>query len=281
MASQPDNTSRNAALATGLALYLTGQRYDLPGMIRMAKARPRAFRRIDPTEAMRSGIAAPYFTLTRQWAAERDLIMRAYAIARDTGNSAILQRQIDQSAARLGQSLPGIQNQLAAALDRLEVWHRAQWNARIKTATGIDVSLLNSPAAAKPELANALTWNQQLATSLHQETGHKIAAALLGGLAAIKPASQAEADFNTVITKARKRAANIGVDQTDKTSAALDRARRAAAGLARFRWHHTPQQHPRDDHLARDGKVYREDRAPNDRAGVLPFCKCWEEPLFD
>jgi uncharacterized protein with gpF-like domain len=84
-----------------------------------------------------------------------------------------------------------------------------------------------------------------------------------------------------VTKKSRKRALRIGVDQVDRTVPAFDRARREAAGLGRFVWHHSPHVvHPRPEHVARDGRIYTQRNAPNDRAGVLFGCQCWEEPLF-
>jgi uncharacterized protein with gpF-like domain len=84
------------------------------------------------------------------------------------------------------------------------------------------------------------------------------------------------------ITKGRNRARNIAADQVEKISAGLSRARRLEAGLTSFRWRHCdPQKHPRPEHKARDGRIYTEQNAPKDRAGTLPFCKCWEDPVFD
>jgi hypothetical protein len=281
VASQPDNSTRNAETVAALALLLSGRRYDLPGMIRRQGIKPRPFRQIAPTEALRSDMAAPYFDVVRGWAGEREALMRAYAVARASGSAESIRAEIDQTAIRILHNRPIVISRINTALARLEQWHGRQWAARISASTGLDVSTLTGPSEVKGDLANASVWGQQLAQSVHQDTHGKIAAAFLAGAIALKPAGEVQTEFNAIIAKARKRAARIGVDQTDKTSRAFDRARRSAAGLARFRWRHTLQMHPRDDHRARDRRVYREDRAPNDRAGTLPGCKCWEEPLFD
>ncbi|WP_420139807.1 hypothetical protein [Sphingomonas sp.] len=279
MASQPDDRREEAAAA--LALLLIGRRYDLPTLIRQNKIKPRPFRQIAPTEALRSTMAAPYFDVVRAWAGERDALMRAYAVARAEGSAASITAEVDRAAIRILHNRPMIITRINAALARFEQWHRVQWAGRISAATGLDVSTLTSPSEVRNDLANASVWGQQLAQSVHQDTHGKIAAAFVAAAIAMKPAREVQGEFNAIIAKARKRAARIGVDQTEKASRAFDRARRVAAGLARFRWRHTPQKHPRDDHKARDRRIYREDRAPNDRAGTLPGCKCWEEPLYE
>jgi uncharacterized protein with gpF-like domain len=277
----PPDRQKQAAEATALALLLSGRRYSLPALIRQQKVNPRPFRQIAPTEALRSTMAAPYFDIAKAWEAQRGALIEIYTRARISGSAAQLKAEIDRVAAHVLGQQPAAIRRLNAALADLEQWHRVQWVSRVKSSTGLDVSLLTAPDDVRAETANAATWGKQLIESVHGDTSTKVTAAFLAALAAVKPASEAQADLGVVITATRKRAARIGVDQTDRTSAAFDRARRSAAGLARFKWHHTPQKHPRDDHRARDNRVYREDRAPNDRAGTLPFCKCWEEPLFD
>ena len=89
-----------------------------------------------------------------------------------------------------------------------------------------------------------------------------------------------EEQIADAVAKAKTRAKGIGRDQVDRTVNALDRSRRVSAGLGRFIWHHTPQDHPRLEHRLRDKREYTENTAPTDRAGVLFGCKCWEEPLF-
>jgi uncharacterized protein with gpF-like domain len=104
---------------------------------------------------------------------------------------------------------------------------------------------------------------------------------LQAGLAADAPVGDAVSGISAAVAKARKRAANIGVDQTDRTSAQLDRDRRDALGLDSFIWRHSPHvRHPRPEHVARDGRVYTEANAPNDRAGMLYACQCFEEPIL-
>ncbi|WP_300563017.1 hypothetical protein, partial [Companilactobacillus sp.] len=106
----------------------------------------------------------------------------------------------------------------------------------------------------------------------------KLTAAVLtgGALADVK------AKANQVIAKARKRAANIGTSQTRLVSRGMDGARREAAGVTSYVWHHSPHViHPREWHVARDGRTFKDGEiAGSDEAGVPYGCQCWTSPAL-
>lgn len=288
MASQPDDTNRKQEAAAAV-LLLAGTRYNLPGLIKASGIKPRPFRRISPTETLRADMAAPYFQIVRLWRDERAALLEAYIQALPTRGvqlspaaSANLQRAIDEASARVERRLATIARPFPRTLARLDQWHRAQFIQRIKASTGLDVSTLTSSSATASEVQNAIVRVEQLARAVHVEIGHKVGTTLLNSLAASVPATDASVALSGTFDQARARAARVGVDQTEKAVAAMSRARRVAAGLQRFRWRHdNTQRHPRPVHVARDMRVYSEATAPNDRAGTLPFCRCFEEPLFD
>lgn len=284
MASRPDDDRLTEEAAA--AALLIGARYDLPAIIRARRLKPRPFRRIEATEALRGSIAAPYFVLVRAWQAERAVLLAAYANALpDRGQPleedavATVQRQADRSSASIASGLAVLLASFLPAMRRVDRWHEVQWNTRIKAATGIDVSMF-APGPMHPEVANAVAWNQQLLRQVHTEVQGTVTATLTGGLQQRAPASDMASSLNDVMVRTKKRVARIGVDQTDSLEAALSRARRVQANLVRFRWRHTEQPRPRLEHLKRDNRIYTPNTAPNDRAGTLPFCKCWEEPLW-
>lgn len=286
MATNPDQSRRNHEAELAAALLLLGSTYNLPQLIRSAKVKPRPFRRIEATEALRSSVAAPYFDLVRAWRAERDTLLAVYAGELSDagghlreGSTARIQRAVDQAAARI--QLSRIDSRFPGILANLDRWHRLQWIARIQTAAGVNVSLFTAEHATRAEIENAMVRNEQLHLSLHEEAKNRVGTLLTNSLMALLPAAAVATAFSKGMDQSKARAARIGVDQTDMLTEALSRVRRREAGLARFKWHHTPQQHPRADHKARDHRIYTHSNAPNDRAGTLPFCKCWEEPLFD
>lgn len=285
MATQPDNTRQHQAEAAALLL---GIRYNLPALIRQQGIKPRPFRRIEPTEALRSGVAAPYFDIVRAWRAERDPLLTTYTAALPARGrtpsadaSQSVQRHVDMSAAKIAATVM-VAGRLTAAMGHVDRWHRLQWIARVKAATGLDVAMFTGAHDGAATVRNAVVRAEQLAGAIHTEIQGKVGTTLINSLSARVPASALAGGLNGTLDGARARAARIGVDQANKLSAELDRVRRHAAGLGRFTWRHSnAQKHPRPAHVTRDGRTYTEATAPNDRAGMLPFCACWEEPEWD
>jgi uncharacterized protein with gpF-like domain len=290
VASAPPNTDANqgsdrtqeaAALALLLASFrnpTSTARYNLPALVRQQRIKSRRFAQIRPTNALKADLAAPYFDITRSWAAEIDQLISAY----EAGGAVAIQAQLGISADRVAQIVQMAQRRFPGIVQRVEQWHRAQWNTRVKASTGLDVSMFTQLTDVTSDMQATTAWNSALADDLHQQTKSRITTALLAGAAASVPASEIKARIQEAIAKAKKRSAGIGDDQVDKLSRAMDRSRRAAASVTSFIWHHTAQKHPRDWHKARDGQTFNEETAPepSDRAGVPPFCKCWEEAVL-
>jgi hypothetical protein len=280
MATEPDQ-HRTAETIIAAALLL-GTLYSLPAMIARARIKPRQFRQIKPTEGLRSSMAAPFVLIVRAWQAERAAIMAAYEAARDNGDTATLLRAIDAAGNRAAAAVTAAEAQLPNAAARVEQWHRGQWIQRIRTATGLDVSHMTGAREVRNDIEDTVAWARRLADDISRKINNDLTSGLLGDLAARKPTASAGATATDVLAKAKRRSLGIGVDQTDKLVTTMDRSRRRAAGLDRFRWHHTPHlKFPRPEHVARNERVYSEQNAPNDRAGSLFGCQCWEEPLLD
>lgn len=284
----PQDNTRNHEAEIAAALLLIGRRYSLPALIEQARVKPRPFRKIEPTEALRADLAAPYFAIVRAWRAERDTLIAAYTEALPPqgqplapGAAQALQRQVDASAARIGAQLAAIDRQFGESLSRLERWHRLQWTNRIRSATTLDVSLFTFPQDVQAEIQNAAAVNEQLARAIHSELQHKVGTTLLNSLLAFVPAAAVVTSLTGTFDAGKARAARVGVDQTNKTSGGMTRARRRAAGISKYMWLHTPQKHPRQWHRARNGKIFADgDIEDSDRAGVPAFCQCLEVPVF-
>lgn len=282
MASAPPSTDDRRKEAAALALLVGSMgkpiyRYDLPALVKAHGIRPRPFRQIRPTLALKADLAAPYFDVTRGWAGEVDALLAAY----ERGGAMAVQAQLGVSTARLDALVATAKRRFPAIVDRIERWHRQQWLSRVRASTGLDVSLVTQPGDVAEPVSATTAWNGALLDDVHRQTGGRVAAALLGGAAAAVPVSEVRARVAEVIAKARKRAGAVGDDQVDKLSRAMDRARREAAGIVLYQWNHTPQRHPRDWHKARDGKTFAENEIPaGDRVGEQPFCKCYATPIL-
>lgn len=306
---------RREAEAAAIALLLLGRRrYDLPSLIAARKIRPRPFRRISPSGVMAGDLAAPYLSIARIWGDELPGLLRAYEAATASRNMAGLHRAIEQASGRAELRANLSARQMRGAIARIEAWHRAQWLSRVRASTGLDVAMFTTAADVAPEVDNATAWNEQLAGDVHAQTKQRIVTALLAAAPVNAPATiaarkareaeQARAPqpdpadpdapvapgkvapsveelIADAVAKAKTRARNIGIDQVEKTSASLTRARRQSAGVTKWRWrHYDPQPDPRPEHILRDQRIYSDARPPATLPGEEPFCKCWEETVL-
>lgn len=87
-----------------------------------------------------------------------------------------------------------------------------------------------------------------------------------------------------------RRARNIALDQTRKAYNSINKGRMQAIGIKKFKWHHSGGgAHPREDHIAMDGEIYRFDDLPviDERTGERGIpgqavnCRCTMSPVFD
>jgi hypothetical protein len=296
VATNPDTTRHHHEAELAAIALLPGQRYSLPGLIAAARVKPRRFRQIRPTEALKASLAAPYFDIVRAWRDERQALLDAFDQAVALGDTSIIKRQVDASTAKIAARFGNVAGRFAGILASIERWHRIQWTNRVRQATSLDVSLQTTAADVRQPIQVARDWNEALFADVHNQTSHRIVTALVAAAAAVGVAfvggesetvkarrrQSAGAAVDEVLAKAKRRAAGIGVDQCDKVSRGMDTARRQAAGVDEWIWHHLdPQPHPRPEHQRREGQVFSSKRKPPEMPGELPFCKCWSEPKLD
>lgn len=282
MATNPDTTRhRHEAELAALAL-LPGRRYSLPSMIAAANVRPRRFRQIRPTEALKASLAAPYFEIVRAWRDERQALLDAFDQAVVLGDTSIIKRQVDASAAKIAARFGNVAGRFAGILDRIEKWNRGAWLSRVRAAAGLDVTLHTTAADVAQPISVAQDWTTALHEDVQSQTKHRLASALIAAAAASGTASFAGAQINDILAKAKRRAAGIGIDQVRRLNAGMNRARRIAAGVDSYIWNHSPHVvHPRAWHVARDGRTFRNDEIPvSDRCGVPFGCQCYETPAL-
>jgi hypothetical protein len=275
MASAPDTanrgTDRETLAALALLLATSRRRYDLPALIAQAKIRPRRMGRIAPTNALASNMAAPHFLIVKAWEVALPDILAAVPLGR-----AAVAAAIDRAAAHI--PVYHAKAMVPRAVESVEHFHRGAWVSRIKAATGLDVAMFTQPSDVADPVQATTVWQQSLADDVHSQIkGKLIAGLLVAGLLQ----NDGKALAGDVIAKAKRRAAGIGQDQTVKLSRAMDRDRAAAASITKFLWWHSGAAHPRLWHQARNAREFAEgDIAADDRAGVPPFCECYEIPVL-
>ncbi len=153
-------------------------------------------------------------------------------------------------------------------------WHVNRIAAQLTYADNATLRTVLGPATET--LEDYLVRNVALVRDVSDQTRGRISDIVFRGLQNRTPAR----DVARVIAEAtglgRKRSLRIASDQLNKLTGSLDQLRQEQLGFDSFVWRHSGKLHPRLDHLARDGNVYRwdSDVARNDPPGYLPFCGC-------
>lgn len=181
---------------------------------------------------------------------------------------------------------------LKPALERwtlfVERWHRQKWVAAVLSASRVNLSTMLGPADMRMSLETSIANNLALVRSVSDETRQKMSQAVFDGLRNRAPADDVAKRIREVSGMGRARARRVAGDQLAKLTASLADERRRQAGLSEWEWLWSHKLHGREEHIARDGKVYSDDPAavggkvngkrinapPNDRPGQLPYCGC-------
>lgn len=181
---------------------------------------------------------------------------------------------------------------LKPALERwtlfVERWYRGKWNAAVLSASKVDLSTMLGPADVRVSLETSIANNVGLIRSVSDEARQKMSQAVFDGLRNRTPADEVARRLKDVAGMGRARARRVAGDQLAKLTASLADERRRQAGLSEWEWLWSHKLHGREEHIARDGKVYSDDPSqvggkingktihapPNDRPAQLPYCGC-------
>lgn len=265
---------------------------SLPALARQSGLRRNVtLRPINPTTAH----ATELFGILRQalipWQGATSAILAGYdplpltdGLTRDT--TAQMTAAIDAAATAFATRLVV---QITPALRRwavsVERWHRGRWAGAVKAGTGIDLSGFLTATGRIDETVEALiARNVALARDLSAQAQARISDAVYRGQQEGTPVRDVAREIADALDMGRKRAKRIAADQNQKLSGALDLERQAEAGLEQYRWRHSMKKHPREEHKARDGKLFPLAEPAGDRPGFAPYCGCRAQawiPLVD
>ncbi len=181
---------------------------------------------------------------------------------------------------------------LKPALERwtlfVERWHRQKWVSAVLSASRVDLSTMIGASDVRMSLETSIANNVGLVRSVSDETRLKMSQAVFDGLRNRAPADDVAKRIREVSGMGRARARRVAGDQLAKLTASLADERRRQAGMTEWEWLWSHKLHGREEHIARDGKVYSDDPSqvggkvngktinapPNDRPAVLPYCGC-------
>lgn len=157
---------------------------------------------------------------------------------------------------------------------RVERWQREKWRGAVLSATGVDIATLIGPEDMRETVGTYLRWNSELVRDISAQARQRISNAVFSGLQNRTPVREVAKSIREATGMARARAQRVAADQLSKITSSLADERRREAGIDQWKWRHSGKRHPRETHLARNGKVYSDDDAPQDRPGQLPYCGC-------
>lgn len=259
-------------------------KFDLARLVKGRRRKLITFRPIISTLAQAGDLLAIYSRMLKPWGTAVDKLRPLYERE--------LQRVLTHDAA---DELTGLTDDLAGQINRLilelspdlkdwvlrtERWHRGKWARAVQAGVDVGLDTLLGPADVQETLDAFLVRNTSLIRDVNEQTRGRIADAILRGIQQRTPTAKVAKEISEAVGMARKRARRIAAHQSVNLNSALNRQRRRQANLDHWKWRHSHKLHPRLEHVARDGKIYTDENAPQDLPGVLPNCGCVEQAVL-
>lgn len=256
-------------------------RYDLTTMFRRAKNPRRRvveFRPILPSTTLAGDLYRSGFdTVIAAWTAAIPTIIAEYerTLAEMTQDSpADVSARVSAVESDLGRLLVSIRLRLERWASRVEAFQRGKWRGAVLSATGIDVQMLIGPADVRVTLQAAVEANVALIRSISDQARDRVTQEVITGLRDRKPSREVAKALREKVGMSRRRALLCASDQNNKIMAALNIERATEAGLEYYEWMHSFKKHPREEHVARNGKRFKYGEPAGDQPGFAIHCGC-------
>lgn len=168
-------------------------------------------------------------------------------------------------------------------IERVVRWHNVRWASNVQSAAGVSVAELIQNEAIRDDLKFALHQNTALIKNVSEQARERIAGIVWRGWMERTPPSTVAREINKALGMGRRRSLLIASDQATKLTATLTRDRSIEAGIDEFEWVHSKKLHPRLEHVARNGKVYKwtDKLIAGDLPGMAVYCGCVGRPVLD
>jgi uncharacterized protein with gpF-like domain len=263
-------------------------KYDLAVLAKRAAKRRRSFvvlRDIVPPAVFSTNLyLACYKPALDVWARYVPRILDQYErtlSSMTTDAAADVQGEIGQAQSELQRLVLLLRPSLRDWALRTEGWFRGKWRGAVLSATGVDLQTLIGPEDVQETLETIVEWNVNLVRDVSDQARQRISNAVFDGLRNRTPAREVAAKIQEATGMAKRRSVAIASDQLTKLTSSLASERRREAGIDKWQWRHSGKLHPREDHKARNGKIYDDETAPQDPPGRLPYCGCRELAVIE
>jgi len=254
---------------------------DLVDLVRRTGYRRKQFVAlpIKPTEAQRIELLRIYMRLVRGWQERaRDRILPVYSrslSALITDDADALQFEIGLAESQIAMLATAAGLSVSEWVAVTERWHRKRF-ATTFTPAGVHIDTLLDRGDVAVTLRSAIAENVALIRSIDDQMRNGISGAVFRGLQARTPARDVAREIRKIAGVSQRRAELIASDQLQKLTGELDQQRQKQVGLSKFEWAHSGKVNFREEHKARDGKVYSWSGpvAKNDPPGRAIRCGC-------
>ncbi|OGT55491.1 MAG: hypothetical protein A3E01_09290 [Gammaproteobacteria bacterium RIFCSPHIGHO2_12_FULL_63_22] len=246
-------------------------------------------RPINPTQAQAQELAAILVQVTNVWKSWLPAILAGYdpkplgdAMLTDTADA--MRGAIETANSEISRLVIPITAQLRNWSAKIEKWHRGKWIDAVNTATNVDLSNVLTAMPVQETLGSWLERNVALVRDVSDQTRGRISDIVFREYQNRTPIREVAKQLNEAAALGRKRAIRIAADQSSKLSAQLDMERQAEAAIEQYRWRHSGKAHPRLEHQARNGKLFKLGEPSGDTPGQAPYCGCRAQaylPLMD
>lgn len=255
---------------------------DLAAQTKLAK--PRVKRVEYPisnvTRAEEADLARLYLAVVRVWAegVKNDILpeYRKSLSEMVTDSPSDLRERIEEVGRRALSVTLAFEGLFSGWATRFSRRHLKKLISSLRYKTNVDLSTQIGPRDVAQTLEDVIQRNVALVRNVSDQTRYRISDIVYRNLSNRTPAREVARELNEALGLGRKRSLRIAQDQATKLAAALDEERQRQLGMDSFEWIHSRKKHPRAEHLARDGKVFRWDSevARTDPPGYKPFCGC-------
>jgi SPP1 gp7 family putative phage head morphogenesis protein len=255
-------------------------KFDLAAMAKRPSRKPVTLANIAPTKAQADDLFALYARMLAIWTARIPNVIAEYkrTLEKMTTDSAeTTAGELDGIAAEIQRLVILLTPDLRQWALRLESVQRGKWVRSVLSAIDVDLNTVLTAGDVEDTVGAAINWNVSLIRDVSAQLQQKIANAIFAGFQRRAPAEEIAREIRDAVGMARSRALRIAGDQTVKLGARLNQARQEQAGITEFIWRHSAKRHPREWHLARNGRKFpwRGNSIPaDDMPGVPPFCGC-------
>lgn len=172
---------------------------------------------------------------------------------------------------------------VALVARRVERFNAEQFHRTIRQAYGVDIF------KAEPRLGQLATVWEAENIKLIKSIPAQYLEGLHGKVVAAVQKGTSLRELTALVRQTykmpRNRAELIARDQVGKLNGQLTEYRQQNIGVEEYRWRGVLDEREREEHVAREGEVFRWDKPPEDGHPGQPIrCRCWAEavlPLFE